>query len=257
VLTDYRRLLESLDAERALAVATSAVRDAENGEAFLGEVEWSYGFTTRLVGGDEEADLTFRGLTSDAPLERRTVLIDIGGGSTELVVAGPKGIESRRSLNIGSVRLTERFLHGDPPSQAQLDACAEHVRSTLPDSLEVEEAIGVAGTITSFASIDLVLEQYNRQRIHGRQLTAEAVRREVDRLARLPLPERAQVIGLHPDRAPVIVAGGIILRETLDWLGLEALRVSERDILHGIALEAAQLPAPVEGDAPPGAYTCC
>jgi exopolyphosphatase / guanosine-5'-triphosphate,3'-diphosphate pyrophosphatase len=257
VLSEYRRRLESLGAERALVVATSAVRDAENGEAVLGEVEWSYGFSTRLVNGDDEADLTFRGVTSDAPLDRATVVIDIGGGSTELVVAGPGGVSWRQSLDIGSVRLTERFLHGDPPAADELEACAAHVRALLPESLEVQDAIGVAGTITSLAAIELGLEEYDRDRVHGHRLTLDAIRREVARLAAMPLAERVEVPGLHPDRAPVIVAGGIIVREVLDRLRLDGLTVSERDILHGIALEAARLPEPAEGDAPPGAYTCC
>ena len=256
-LTDYRRRLESLGAERTLAVATSAVRDAENGEAFLGEVEWSYGFTTRQVGGEDEAELTFRGVTSDTHLERPTLVLDIGGGSTELVVAGPDGVSSRRSLDIGSVRLTERFLHTDPPTAGELAACASHVGLALPESLEVEDAIGVAGTVTTFAAIDLELDVYDRQTVHGHRLTRETIEREVERLAGMPLAERCEVSGLHPDRAPVIVAGGIIVRETLERLGLGGLKVSERDILHGIALEAAKLPEPVEGDAPPGAYTCC
>jgi len=256
VLSEYRRLLESLGAERTLVVATSAVRDAENGEAFLGELEWSYGFTTRLAAGDEEAELTFSGVTSDTQLERPTLVIDIGGGSTELVVGGPEGVSSRQSLDLGSVRLTERFLHGDPPTETELAACAEHARSVLPARLAVEDAIGVAGTITSLAAIELG-QKDDPALVHGHRLTLGAIAREVGRLATMPIRERAKVTGLHPDRAPVIVAGGIILREILDVLGLEALTVSEQDLLHGIALEAVKLPEPVEGDAPPGAYTCC
>ena len=257
VLTDYRREAEKLGAERTLLVATSAVRDAENGEAFLGEIEWSYGFTTQLLGGEDEAELTFRGVTSDRQLERPTLVLDIGGGSTEFVVAGPAGVLSRLSLDIGSVRLTERFLRSDPPSAAELGACAGHVAASIPEDLVVDDAIGVAGTITSLAAIDLGMEEYDRDRIHGHRLTFEAIEREVERLSLMPLAERVGVAGLHPDRAPVIVAGGIIVRETLSRLGLDALTVSVRDILHGIALEAAQLPEPIEGDAPPGAYTCC
>ena len=257
VLTDYRREAEALGAERALLIATSAVRDADNGEAFLGEIEWSYGFTTRLLGGDDEAELTFRGGASDRTLDRPTLVLDIGGGSTELVVATPTGIASRRSVDIGAVRLTERFLHHDPPTEDELAACGAHVGRTIPEHLEVEDAIGVAGTVTTLAAIELGLDVYDRERVHGYRLTLDVIEREVDRLASLPLAERAQVTGLHPDRAPVIVAGGIVVRETLRQFGLDALTVSERDILHGIALEAAQLPEPVEGDAPPGAYTCC
>src|SRR5207244_7403851 len=120
VLSDYRRTIESLGAERTLAVATSAVRDAENGEAFLGEVEWSYGFATRLVGGDEEAELTRRGVQPSPG----TLVLDIGGGSTELIVD-----DFHASLDIGSVRYTERFVHSDPPTSQELDECARAART--------------------------------------------------------------------------------------------------------------------------------
>ena len=252
-LTDYRRELENLGAERSLAVATSAVRDAENGEAFLGELEWSYGFTTRLLTGEEEAELTLRGVgkTGDD-----TVVVDIGGGSTELI-----GAQGRVSTELGSVRLTERFLASDPPTEDELDALAVAVRSVLaeqtPEDLTAQHGIGVAGTITSLAALDLGLVEYDPDRVHGHRLGDSAVRAQLERLAALPLAERRRVPGLEPERAPVIVAGAVILREVMRHLGLRAIEVSERDILHGAALAAAALPAPVEGDAPPGAYTCC
>ncbi len=190
VLTDYRREAERLGAERTLLVATSAVRDAENGEAFLGEIEWSYGFTTQLLSGERRgrADLPRR---HERPsLDRPTLVLDIGGGSTELVVAGPDGLHSRLSLDIGSVRLTERFLRGDPPSAAELGACAGHVAASIPEDLVVDDAIGVAGTITSLAAIDLAMDQYDRDRIHGHRLTLEAIEREVERLSLMPLAVR-------------------------------------------------------------------
>ena len=256
VLTEYRRALEEHGAERALAVATSAVRDAENGEAFLGEVEWSYGFTTRLLTGEEEALLTLRGVTSGRELEPRTLLLDVGGGSTELVVGGPDGVDSHASLDLGCVRLTERFLHGDPPVAEELAACAEHVRAALPD-LDVHAAVGVAGTVTTLAALDLGLAEYDPEAIHGHRIPAAAVEEQLARLAALPLEERRRVPGLEPERAAVIVAGVVIVREVLRAYGLDALEASERDILHGAALAAAELPAPEEGAAPPGAYTCC
>jgi exopolyphosphatase/guanosine-5'-triphosphate,3'-diphosphate pyrophosphatase len=256
VLSEYRRELESLGAERALAVATSAVRDAENGEAFLGEVEWSYGFKTRLLTGEEEAELTIRGASGGRALPPSTVVIDIGGGSTELITEG-----HRLSTDLGSVRLTERFLPSDPPTEDELDALAIAVRSVLteqvPDTLTARQGIGVAGTITSLAALDLGLVDYDPDRVHGHKLGDGAVRAQLERLAALPLAERREVPGLEPERAPVIVAGAVILREVMRHLGLAAIEASERDILHGAALEAAALPAPVEGDAPPGAYTCC
>jgi exopolyphosphatase/guanosine-5'-triphosphate,3'-diphosphate pyrophosphatase len=249
VLTEYRRALERLGAERVLAIATSAVRDAENGEAFLGEVEWSYGFTTRLVTGEEEAELTLRGVGSDRPLAEGTFVLDVGGGSTELITTG-----ERTSLDIGSVRLTERHLHSDPPTAEELDAAARAVRELVPP-LEPSGAIGVAGTITTLAALEL--GAYDPERVHRYNLSREAVGRQLERLASLPLAERRELPGLEPERAPVIVGGALVVREVLDGYGLERLEVSERDLLHGAALEAAELPEPIDGDAPPGAYTCC
>jgi exopolyphosphatase/guanosine-5'-triphosphate,3'-diphosphate pyrophosphatase len=247
-LSEYRREAEALGAERVLLVATSAVRDAENGEAFLGEVEWSYGFATRLLSGDEEAQLLLRGLGG---VDSHTVVVDVGGGSTELVTIG-----SRTSLDIGSVRMTERFLHQDPPTGKELDACAAHVRAQLPE-LDVEHAIGVAGTITTLAALDLGLEEYDPERVHGHRLSREGAEQQLARLAALPLAERRLVPALEPERAPVIVGGAVIVKEILDRYSLDGLDASERDLLAGAALEAAELPEPVEGDAPPGASTCC
>jgi exopolyphosphatase / guanosine-5'-triphosphate,3'-diphosphate pyrophosphatase len=252
-LSDYRRRIEALGAERTLAVGTSAIRDAENGEAFLGEVEWSYGFTTRLLSGAEEAALVFSGATSDRDVDDGTLVVDIGGGSTELVT----GDGFHVSLDLGCVRLTERFLLSDPPTPAELDACAAHVRATLPPPLAHDGAIGVAGTVTTLAALDLGLDVYDSERVQGHRIPAPAAAGLLDGLAALPVAERKGVPALEPERAPVIVAGALILRELLEWAGLDDIEASERDLLHGAALEAAALPAPVEGDAPPGAYTCC
>jgi exopolyphosphatase / guanosine-5'-triphosphate,3'-diphosphate pyrophosphatase len=256
VLSDYRREAEALGAERVLAVATSAARDAANGEAFLGEIEWSYGFATRLLTGDDEAALTLRGIASSHALPAGTLVVDIGGGSTELVVVGPNGVETQTSLQLGSVRLTERYLHADPPTGAELDVCADHVRSQLP-TLAPTSAIGVAGTVTTLATIDLGLAAWDPARSHGHVVARAAVEEIFARLASLPLAERERVAGLEPARAPVIVAGIAVIREVLDAYGLEAIEVSERDILHGIALAAAELPERAEGDAPPQTCTCC
>jgi exopolyphosphatase/guanosine-5'-triphosphate,3'-diphosphate pyrophosphatase len=250
VLSDFRRTLERLGAERTLAVATSAVRDAENGEAFLGEIEWSYGFATLLVSGDEEAQLTRRGVEP----QPGTLVLDIGGGSTELI-----GDDFHASVDVGSVRYTERFVHTDPPARDELDGCGRAARDVLATHAEVHvvRAIGVAGTVTTLAALDLGLERYDRDRVHGHTLTREGAARQLERLAALPLAERREVPALDPERAPVIVAGAVILLAALDTFRLDAIEVSERDILDGIALAAAELPEREEGAAPPGAYTCC
>jgi exopolyphosphatase/guanosine-5'-triphosphate,3'-diphosphate pyrophosphatase len=263
VLSDYRRLLQRHGAERTLAIATSAVRDADNGEAFLGEIEWSYGFATRLLSGHDEALMTFRGVTAERPLAAGTVILDIGGGSTELVCGGPDGVRWHDSLEIGSVRLTERHLRSDPPTSAELAECADAARALLtervPEELrrEATAVVGVAGTITSLAALDLGLDEYDRDRVHGHVLAAEALGRQLQRLAAVPVAERRTMRPLDPERAPVIVAGAVIAREALVFFRVDTLEVSERDILDGAALAAAELPESEEGAAPPGAYTCC
>jgi exopolyphosphatase / guanosine-5'-triphosphate,3'-diphosphate pyrophosphatase len=248
-LTEYRRVAERLGAERVLAVATSAVRDAENGEAFLGEIEWSYGFSTRMLDGDDEALLTFRGVAAGREVEDETLIVDIGGGSTELILGGSGGVAFHRSLDIGCVRLTERF--GE-----DLASCAAHVRSVLP-SLAVSRAIGVAGTVTALAALDLGLVEYDPARVHGHGLSRRGVEAQLEQLAALSPEERRRVPGLEPERGPVIVAGAVILREVLDRYGLAEIETSEHDLLDGAALAAAELPEPQEGAAPPGACTCC
>ena len=241
VLSDYRRELEKLGATRTLCIGTSAVRDAENGEAFLGEIEWSYGFATRLLSGEEEAELTLRGIGA---VEPGTLVADIGGGSTELQIAGD-GV--RTSLDVGCVRMTERF--GE-----DVGTIRAHVRRLLPPARPVD-AVGVAGTVTTIAALDLGLDSYDPARIHGHVVSLPAVEEQTARLAALSVEERAHIV--EPGRAPVIVAGGAILTEILAFYGLAGIRASERDILHGAALAAAELPEPEEGAAPPGAYTCC
>ena len=169
VLTDYRRTAEALGAARTLLVATSAVRDAENGEAFLGEIEWSYGFATRLLSGDEEARLTRRGVGA---IEPGTLIVDVGGGSTELILD-----DFHVSLPLGSVRFTERY--GEDVARSRAEA-----RALLPE-LDARRAVGVAGTITTLAALDLGLERYEGERVHDHRLTREGARAQLERLAAL------------------------------------------------------------------------
>jgi exopolyphosphatase/guanosine-5'-triphosphate,3'-diphosphate pyrophosphatase len=249
VLSGFRREADALGARRVLAIATSAVRDAENGEAFLGEVEWSYGFETRLLSGDEEAELTLRGVRTGGELPEGTVVVDVGGGSTELIAEG-----LRVSLDVGSVRLTERFLHTDPPAADELERAAAAVRSLLPDG-SFRHAVGVAGTVTTVAALEL--GRYDPELVHRYTIPRGRVDAQLERLAALPLAERRGLPGLEPERAPVIVGGVLVVREVLRRFALDEIEVSERDVLTGAALVAAELPERAEGDAPPGAYTCC
>ena len=253
VLAEYRRAAEEAGALHTLAFATSAVRDAENGEAFLGEIEWSYGFAARLLSGDDEALLTFQGVSAGRELAAATLVIDVGGGSTELILGGPKGVDFHVSLDLGCVRLTERF-------GTDFAATAAHVREALgaglPD-LDPQAAIGVAGTITTLATLDLDLPEEDPEVVHGHRLTSETIAARTDQLTGMTVVEIRALRGMHPDRAPVIAAGAVVVRETLAHFGLNALEVSEHDIMHGAALTAAELPEEAEMGAPPGAHTCC
>ncbi len=249
-LADFRAVAAGHGVTQVLATATSAVRDAGNGRDFLAEIERRHGFETRLLSGDEEALLTFRGITSTRPIDGETLIVDIGGGSTELIAGSATGVGFHVSTQMGCVRLTERWLSEDAaPTPEELERCATDVRAILaagvPDEVRrgsspARVAIGVAGTVTTVAALDLGLTAYDPERIHGHVLTVAAVARERHRLSALSVAERREVPGLEPARAPVIVAGAVILGEILDWFGLAAIEASERDILHGVALLAAE-----------------
>jgi exopolyphosphatase/guanosine-5'-triphosphate,3'-diphosphate pyrophosphatase len=245
-LAAYHEIVDRLGAAPALVVATSAVRDASNGPEFLAEIERLFGFRVRLLSGNEEALLAFRGATIGRSLTGPALVVDIGGGSTELVLGDARGPSFHISLDIGAVRLTERYLHADPPTPAELGRCAEAVRELLLDRIPTEilraprAAIGCAATVTTLAALDQRLFAYDRERVHGYSISRHAVHKQLARLAALPLIERRLVPALEPERAPVIVAGAIVCRELLEAFALEAIEASELDILDGAALLAAE-----------------
>ncbi|MEA2419560.1 MAG: exopolyphosphatase / guanosine-5-triphosphate,3-diphosphate pyrophosphatase [Thermoleophilaceae bacterium] len=246
-LADYRDTFDRLGAERVVAVATSAMRDAENGPEFRDEIKRRFDIDARTISGDEEARLTFLGATSGRPGGTETLVIDIGGGSTEFVSGQPGDDPGFHvSTRMGSVRHTERHLHTDPPTPAELEALAEDVRSIVEAEVpaEVRERVGagiaVAGTATSLAAIDQELDPYDRSRVHGYRLSQASCERLLARLAALTAQQRREVPGLHPDRAPTIVAGAGILLESMRACGLDEIEVSENDILHGAALSASK-----------------
>ncbi len=244
VLDDYGKLIERHGTDKAVAVLTSAVRDAANGQEFADAVRDRWGLEPHVLSGDEEARLTFLGATSERdPSDQEPVLvIDIGGGSTEYVIGTGGEMEFHVSNQAGVVRQTERHLHTDPPTTEECEALARDARSILADGVPekwrraVGHAIAVAGTATSMASIAQELVPYDPDKVEGYVMSVSECREIRDRLAGLTLEERRSVRGLHPDRAPTIVAGTIILLETLALFGLEEFEVSEHDILRGAAL---------------------
>jgi exopolyphosphatase / guanosine-5'-triphosphate,3'-diphosphate pyrophosphatase len=246
-LTEYRALLDELQPERTIALATSATRDASNGDEFRQMLHDRFGLDAHIIPGDEEARLTFLGATAARPAgDGPFVVVDIGGGSTEYVIGTAGGDPTFRvSTQAGSVRQTERHLKEDPPSDEDLLTLRTAIRSVLEDAIPPEErlaihgGIAVAGTATSLASIDQKLVRYDSEKVDGYGLQLDAVDRMLAELAAIPLAERREVTGLHPDRAPTIIAGAAILLESMHLFGLPSIEVSEADILHGAALDLA------------------
>ncbi len=243
-LEDYRTAIEGQRVGRAIAVLTSAVRDAANGEAFRRAVQDRYGLEAHILSGEQEARLTFLGATSDRDPadDRPTLVIDIGGGSTELVIGSGRDVDFHVSTQAGVVRQSERHIHGDPPSAAELDAVAGDVRTIISAAVPercrdaVRHAIAVAGTPTSLAAIAQALDPYDSELVHGYVLGEDQRERILARLAGMPRSERERVPGLHPARAPTILPGIVILGEVMARFGLREVEVSEHDILRGAAL---------------------
>jgi exopolyphosphatase/guanosine-5'-triphosphate,3'-diphosphate pyrophosphatase len=246
VIADYVGICDEAGVEKIDAIATSAVRDAGNGAAFVAELRERFALSARVLDGEEEARLTYLGATAERASVESVLVIDIGGGSTELIIGHGDRIEFHTSLQAGVVRHTERHIAADPPTTVELEALAADVRSLIEaavgnrPALGVAKGIAVAGTPTSLAAIELELDPYDPERVHGHVLSLPAIQHQLSRLAAAPLAERAEIVGLHPDRAPTIIAGVVILIEAMRAFDLEEIEVSEHDILYGAAIEAAR-----------------
>jgi exopolyphosphatase / guanosine-5'-triphosphate,3'-diphosphate pyrophosphatase len=247
VLAGYRQAIDEHACTANLAVLTSAVRDAANGPGFVAEVRKDFGLDARTLTGDEEAQLTFLGAMSERPEHpgEPTVVIDIGGGSTECVIGSAREARFHVSLQAGVVRMSERHIRSDPPAPPELQQLAADTRIIFCEGLPAEEraavrhGIAVAGTATSAASIAQELEPYDPKRVDGYALSLATVELLLARLAEMTEDQRRRVVGLHPDRAPTIVAGMILLGEAMRVFELDHVEVSEHDILHGGALRLA------------------
>jgi exopolyphosphatase/guanosine-5'-triphosphate,3'-diphosphate pyrophosphatase len=241
-LDDYAARADALGAGRRVAVATSAVRDAENRDDLLEPIA-RLGFTPRVLTGAEEAALTFAGVASDSSTAGTTAVIDVGGGSTEVVLARDGVVTWSESYEAGCVRMAERHLGGgvvDPAALARCRADLDAILGGLADALPgpLARGIAVAGTATTAAAIDLGCDGYDAERIHGHVVSRQVIADQLGMLAPLEIEARILVPGLEPDRAPVICAGLTVLGAVLDRLDLKEITVSERDILHGTALQA-------------------
>lgn len=239
-LEGYAELLSALGVIRTLAVCTSAARDSENGREFLERAARVLGTAPRIIDGDEEARLVFDGALTGLRIDGAVTVFDIGGGSTEIIrgTSGDGGVTLERavSVNVGSVRLTERHVRHDPPLSAEIEAMRRDIAATIPASFldRSTELVGVAGTMTSLAAIDQELGTYDPARVHGASLRRDRIRTLFDRLSTTPLHERRRIAGLDPERADVIVAGTLIALELVDRAGANEVVVSDRGVRWGL-----------------------
>ena len=248
VLDDYAALIRSLGAEPVRMVATSATRDAANRDVFIDGVRERIGVEPDVVSGDEEAALSFTGATGDlsaAEAAAPYLVCDIGGGSTEFVLGDASGPLASRSVDIGCVRMTERHLHDDPPTTAQVAearADIEHALAMVAETVPVQQAaslIGLAGSVTTVTALALGLEAYDPLRIHHAHISATDVRAVAESLLGMTHTQRAALAVMHPGRVDVIGAGALVLDEIVRWGSFTEVIASEHDILDGIALSVA------------------
>ncbi|KAA2255673.1 Ppx/GppA family phosphatase [Solihabitans fulvus] len=253
-LVDYTAVLRRKGAERVRMVATSATRDAGNRAEFFAMTGEVLGVEAEVISGDEEARLSFTGAVADCePDDGPFLVADIGGGSTELVLGGWNGVlgdvEAARSVDIGCVRLTERCLHSDPPTQGEIATAVSVATEVLGEAfaaVPVAKArtwIGVAGTVTTLAAVARELPAYDAERTHLTRLSLDEVRETTERLLAMTHEQRAAIPVIHPGRVDVIAGGAVVLRVLAEQLAEKAditeLLVSEHDILDGIAFALA------------------
>lgn len=246
VLKEYRTIMDTERVTRARLVATSAVRDASNSEAFLEPASEAVGVRAEVLSGDEEGRVSYEGATEDLPaIAGRTMVLDIGGGSTEIVTRDDGAIAAI-SLDIGCVRLTERYLKSDPPMPGEIDAARAAIEVELDCATERipllahlgpgDRLVGLAGTVSTLASLELGLVRYERDRIHHAILPIASVAKWCDLLGTERAGERAERPAITSGREDVIFGGALILKETMVRFSLAECVVSEADILDGLVL---------------------
>jgi len=239
-LASYAAQIRALGAARVRMCATSATRDAANAGDFRAMVVETLGVEPEVVTGDEEARLSFTGAVRGLSAEPPYLVVDIGGGSTEFVV-GESTVEGAISVDIGCVRMTERHLHGDPPTPAEIAAATEDITATVDRALavvpgrEARTLVGLAGSVTTVAAIALGLPGYDSARTHHAVISYDAVAKVTGDLLAMSTAQRLEIPVMHPGRADVIGAGALVLRVIMERSGMAAVVASEHDILDGIA----------------------
>lgn len=252
-LREYRTVMDAHGVEAVRITATSAARDARNRDDFFGPTESIIGVRPELLSGTEEAALAFAGATADLdPADGPFLVIDIGGGSTEFIV-GTDRVEAALSIDIGAVRFTEQFVESDPPAPEELHACIsvttswlDDVSHQVPGMQTAKTVVGLAGTITTMAAVEIGLAEWDRDAIHHFRFSRDSIEDVFRTLATESLADRKHNPGLEPARADIIVAGSCIFVAIVRWLGADEVLVSESDILDGLIASLAA-PGGTEG----------
>lgn len=249
-LEGYAAAVKELGVSKTAIVGTSAMRDAGGSDVMRSRVAGLFGVEPEVISGAREAELTGRGALSGLGWDGPAMVFDIGGGSTEAIALDrERRVAERVSVDIGSVRLTERVRPSDPPTAAELGTMRETARAALAPLTGIagvyaglggrEAPVGVAGTMTTLAAVAMELATYDGAKVHGSALAKTAIEEVVARLAAMPLERRAGVAGLDPKRADVIVAGGCVALACLDAMGADRVVVSDRGVRWGLAEELA------------------
>ncbi len=249
-LRDYGADLRAAGVTRLDVVGTSALRDALGGEELCAAAAEVLGVRPRVISGEEEARLTFTGAVLGLDVAGDVLVVDVGGGSTEIITGVLRGadasVETALSLDVGSVRLFERHVRHDPPPAAELEQARSAVRAalaTVPTPSRPRRLVGVAGTVTTLAAVAQGIDPYDGARLHGASLDRSTVTRVLEDLAAMPHAARSAVPGLEPARADVILTGGVVVETVMDWAGAEHLVVSDRGVRWGL-LTALRAQAP-------------
>jgi exopolyphosphatase/guanosine-5'-triphosphate,3'-diphosphate pyrophosphatase len=239
---EYSKILQQHQVKKLRFIATSASRDVTNRDVFIAGVRKVFGVEPEVISGTEEAELSYRGALSGLDVEGPVLVADIGGGSTEFVTALTDGSLVSRSLNIGCVRMTERYLHCDPPTQREIYDTVRHIDKEIEliqRTIPIDPGttfIGLAGSVTTVAAMALGLGEYNAELIHGSVLNIDQVEEVTALLVNMTRERRAELGFMHPGRVDVIGGGALVLRESMRLLGFNRVLVSEKDILDGVVL---------------------
>lgn len=249
ILKKYNEISRNYNSEKAVCVATSAVRDAINSNEFISVIRQTIDIEPQIISGKKEAEFTFTGVCSgfdDSLINKNILVIDIGGGSTEIIYGTSQNIKFIKSYNVGCLRLTEKFIKNDPPVQDEIDAFWDYLDKSFQEDLtslinKIDIPIAVAGTPTALSALKIKLTEYDRSKVHKTELLNSEINDFYNKFIRISLHERKEILFLEPARAEVIIAGTLILKYLMDKLNLSKIMVSEYDILDGAALSLLRM----------------